>query len=91
MTKLLPLMTLSLVATCFAADDLKIRVVEGDGALNSIALARAKEPVVLIENGEGEPVTGAVVNFILPASGAGAFFPGREQSLTVPRMTMAAR
>jgi hypothetical protein len=67
----------------YAAGGLTIRVLEGDGALNSIALKRAKEPIVRIENGTGMPLSDVVVNFILPLNGAGAFFGGQEQSLTV--------
>jgi hypothetical protein len=67
----------------YAAGGLTIRVLEGDGALNSIALKRAKEPIVRVEDAMGMPLSGVVVNFILPLNGAGAFFGGQEQSLTV--------
>jgi hypothetical protein len=67
----------------YAAGGVTIRVLEGEGALNSIALKRAKEPIVRVENDTGMPLSGVVVNFILPLNGAGAFFGGQEQSLTV--------
>lgn len=72
-------------AAAFAArgDGLKLVVVEGEGALNSIEARRAREPVVRVEDEEGRPVAGAAVNFILPAQGAGGYFGAREASLTV--------
>lgn len=71
-------------AMCSAqAEGLKLVVVEGEGALNSIEARRAKEPVVRVEDEEGRAVAGAAVNFILPAQGAGGYFDGREASLTV--------
>ncbi len=75
-------MGLALVKGCLA-QGLIIRVLEGQDALNSIGLKRAKEPVVRIESATGAPISGAAVNFILPLNGAGGFFAGQEQSLTV--------
>jgi hypothetical protein len=65
------------------AEGLRVVVVEGESALNSIEARRAKEPVVRVEDEEGRPVTGAAVTFILPMQGAGGYFDGREASLTV--------
>ncbi len=66
---------------CAQTGVLRIVVEEGEGALNSIEARRAKEPVVRIENDDKQPVRGAVVNFILPAQGAGGTFGG-EMSYT---------
>ncbi len=71
-------------ALCVArAEGLRLVVVEGEGALNSIEARRAREPVVRLEDEEGRPVAGAAVNFSLPLQGAGGYFDGREASLTV--------
>ena len=61
---------------------LQIVVAEGDGAINDIRSRRAKEPVVVVQDEAGRPVSGAVVHFILPGTGAGGVFGG-ESSLTV--------
>jgi hypothetical protein len=76
------LLTLTLLCLSSQAEDLKLVVIEGEGALNNIRTRRAKEPVVRVEDATGEPVRGAAVNFILPAHGASGSFGG-ELSLTV--------
>ncbi|HWB84180.1 MAG TPA: hypothetical protein VG675_08575 [Bryobacteraceae bacterium] len=63
--------------------ELSIRVIEGDGAINSIKLKRGHDPVVQVTDRTGEPVTGAVVTFILPAFGASGEFSDGGRSLTV--------
>ena len=68
---------------CLAASPgIRLVVVEGQGALNNVEARRAKDPVVRVEDAEGRPVAGAVVNFILPAHGPGGVFAGGEMSLT---------
>src|SRR3989442_1467675 len=69
-----------------------IRVVEGDRAINSIKLRRGHDPVVQVLDATGEPVTGAAVTFLLPASGPSATFADGGLSLTVQtdRRGMAA-
>ena len=57
-------------------------MIEGDGAINNIRLHRAKDPVVRIEDGSGNPVEGATVSFLLPAAGASGTFAGSGISLT---------
>ena len=59
-----------------------IRVVEGDGAINSIRLRRAREPVVEVRDQRGEPIAGATVSFVLPATGASGSFGASGLSLT---------
>lgn len=77
-------LALALAALCCSAQTrgLRLVVVEGEGALNSVDARRAKEPVVRVEDSEERPVAGAVVNFILPAQGAGGEFLGGEMSFT---------
>src|SRR5947209_18666079 len=69
-----------------------IRIVEGDRAINSIKLRRGHDPVVQVLDARGEPLTGAAVTFLLPASGPSATFADGGLSLTVQsdRRGMAA-
>jgi len=60
-----------------------IRVLEGAGALNSIKLHRGFDPVVQVVSGSGEPIGGATVTFLLPASGPSATFGDNSLSQTV--------
>ncbi len=62
---------------------LHLVVLEGEGAINNIRSPRAKEPVVRVEDASNQGVAGAVVTFLLPASGAGAFFGDGGSSLTL--------
>jgi hypothetical protein len=71
-----------------------IRIVEGDGAINSIKLRRGHDPAVQVVDAAGEPIQGAAVTFLLPASGPGASFGDSGLSLTIttdPRGMAAAR
>lgn len=61
---------------------LKIEVVEGEGAINSIHDRRAKEPVVRVTDENKRPVAGASVSFILPGLGASGVFPEAGTNLT---------
>src|SRR5947209_18777050 len=62
-----------------------IQIVEGDGAINSIRLHRAHEPVVRVVGPDGEPVEGAAVTFLLPATGPSGTFGEGGLSLTVTK------
>ena len=62
---------------------LHIQVIEGEGAINNIRAARAKEPVIRVEDSTNRGVAGAAVTFLLPASGAGAVFGDGGRSLTL--------
>jgi hypothetical protein len=62
---------------------LTVRLVEGDGAINSIRLRRAHDPVVQVVDAAGEPLGGAMVTFLLPASGPSGSFGESGLSLTV--------
>ena len=68
-----------------AAQDgsLHVVVLEGDGAINNIRSTRSKEPIVRIEDANKRGVAGAVVTFLAPASGAGAFFGDGGSSVTL--------
>jgi hypothetical protein len=66
-----------------AASAIGIRLVEGDGAINSIRLHRGHDPVVQVLNRTNQPVEGATVTFLLPASGPSASFGDSGLSLTV--------
>ncbi len=67
-----------------AADsDLKIVVLEGQGAINNIRQSSAKAPAVRVEDSAGRPVEGARVTFVLPDIGAGGAFPNGLTSQTV--------
>uniref|UniRef100_Q01RC3 Invasin domain-containing protein n=1 Tax=Solibacter usitatus (strain Ellin6076) TaxID=234267 RepID=Q01RC3_SOLUE len=75
-----------LLFACFAVGqeaDVKIRILEGDGAINSIRLRRAKEPVVQVIEASGVPAAGASVTFLLPATGPSGTFGDNGLSLTV--------
>ncbi|MBZ5582325.1 MAG: hypothetical protein LAQ30_09015, partial [Acidobacteriia bacterium] len=59
------------------ASGIRIRIVQGDGAINSIRLRRGHDPVAQIVDSSGEPLSGATVTFLLPATGpSGAFRDG---------------
>jgi len=62
---------------------LVIRVTEGENAINSIRMHRGHDPVVQVLDQSGEPLAGASVTFLLPASGASATFGDAGLSLTV--------
>jgi hypothetical protein len=76
------------------AESLRIVVVEGEGAINNIALKRAKDPVIKVETEDGAPVSGAVVHFLAPAQGPGGVFldgRGTATALTDPQGLATAR
>src|SRR5690242_13164531 len=58
-----------------AQTGISVRIVQGDGAINSIRMRRGHDPVVQVLAANGEPLPEASVVFLLPASGAGATFP----------------
>ncbi len=60
----------------------QIRVVEGDGAINSIRLHRGHDPVVEITDSSGEPLAQATVNFVLPGTGPSGTFQAGSLSYT---------
>jgi hypothetical protein len=77
--------------TCWAASQaqdgsqskLRVVIVEGNGAVNDIGAGTVVEPVVRIEDGNGQPLAGAMVVFTLPETGAGGVFADGSKSLIV--------
>jgi hypothetical protein len=53
---------------------LRIVVVEGEGAINSIGERSARAPVVRVEDDDGKVMSGVTVTFMLPDMGPGGFF-----------------
>ena len=62
---------------------IKVTVKEGEGALNNIRSARAKEPVVIVTDASDKPLPGAQVSFLLPDTGASGVFPASGSNLVV--------
>lgn len=61
--------------------DLKITVIEGQGAINNVRAHTARDPVVEVRDADNVPLPGATVTFQTPADGPGAVFPDNEKSL----------
>jgi hypothetical protein len=61
---------------------LKIRVVEGEGAFNDTKKGIGRNPVVVIQNQDDEPVAGARVTFTLPSIGQGGVFDRNERTFS---------
>jgi hypothetical protein len=57
---------------------LKIILLAGEGAINSIPSSQVTPPVVEVRDLNDRPVESARVVFELPASGPGALFPGNQ-------------
>lgn len=62
---------------------LKINVLEGEGARNSIRNRTSVAPIVEVRDAADKPVTGAEVVFQLPLAGPGGMFNGWLRSQTV--------
>ena len=65
-----------------SAGTLKIVVLEGNNAVNSISRLRSVAPVVEIRDQNDFPVEGATVVFTLPAQGTGGSFAGSGTSFS---------
>lgn len=63
--------------------NLKVVVLEGNGAINNIAAQKARDPVVKVVDGDGDPVANAAVTFTLPSTGPGGAFLDGQKSTTV--------
>ncbi len=61
---------------------LKIVVLKGEGAVNSIKARTATPPAVEVRDDQDKPVSGAEVVFHLPAGGPGAVFNGWMRTQT---------
>jgi hypothetical protein len=53
-------------AQVVSASGLKILILDGEGAVNSIKLGTAREPIVQVQDENDRPVAGAMVVFTLP-------------------------
>jgi hypothetical protein len=62
---------------------LKILILDGEGAVNSIKLGTAREPIVQVQDENDRPVAGAMVVFTLPDRGASGIFADGTKSLIV--------
>ena len=65
------------------AGNLKIVVLEGEGAKNNVRAKSGTAPVVEVRDEADKPVAGAEVVFQLPATGPGAVFHGWMRTQTV--------
>jgi len=63
---------------------LDLRVVEGDGAVHAAGSRATGGVTALVSDGEGRPVEGATVTFMLPSSGPGGVFAtGKRTEIAV--------
>ena len=60
---------------------LRIVILEGEGAINNIRQRTAREPIVQVEDENHKPVAGAMILFTLPDSGPGAVFVDGSKTL----------
>jgi hypothetical protein len=62
---------------------LRVVILEGNEAVNDIGAGTAVQPVVRIEDENGQPLAGAMVVFTVPETGAGGVFADGSKSLIV--------
>src|SRR5690348_11847620 len=62
---------------------INIVVVGGENAINKVHQKVSRDPAVRVENDDHQPVSGAVVVFALPTSGASGEFADGAKTLTV--------
>ncbi len=77
------LVCLGAAAAAQAPEKITIRIVQGDNAINSIRMRRGHDPEVQVLTESGEPVSRAVVSFLLPATGASGRFANGDLSVTI--------
>jgi hypothetical protein len=78
-------MIMSLALPVYGAENLKIVVLQGDRVAN-VDWHPESEPIVRVENAEGHPVSGAIVEYQLPTDKSGGEFgikKGRDKSHTM--------
>ena len=63
--------------------NLRIVVLEGDGAINNVRVRPSREPRVRVEDRDGEPLSAVPVTFMAPGIGAGGAFNDSASSVTV--------
>jgi hypothetical protein len=82
---LIPLLIFNLFASSAVAQtaaNISVVVVAGEGAINNVSERVNREVIVLVEDQNHKPVTGAAVSFFLPNEGPGGTFPNGTNSLT---------
>lgn len=62
--------------------ELKILIIDGDGAINNIRQRTAREPIIQVEDENHRPVAGAAVTFTLPQNGASGVFGSSSHTFT---------
>src|SRR5712692_8506041 len=65
------------------APQLRIVILDGEGAINNIRQRTAREPIVEVQDENNRPVAGVVVTFTLPDRGASGVFANGQTSMTV--------
>jgi len=71
------------LANAQAPSGLKIVVVQGEGAINNVALGSSQQLVVQVRDENDKPAAGASVTFYSPERGPGGSFFGAYNKLTV--------
>jgi hypothetical protein len=66
-----------------SAENLQIKVIEGQNSVNHIKTMSAVQPSIQVFDAQGAPVNGAEVTFLLPSAGPGASFKGWLRSEVV--------
>jgi hypothetical protein len=64
-----------------APAQIKIVVVEGEGAINNVGQRSTRNPVIRIQDENEKPIAGAAVVFSLPTEGASGVFSNGEKTL----------
>jgi hypothetical protein len=73
----------NVITSAQTTPNIKIVVVEGQGAINNMQQRRAKEPIVQVTDANNAPVEGATVTFVLPDTGPSGDFPSSGHMLTL--------
>lgn len=76
-------LTLSAAGQEPVQSQLKIVIIEGQGAINNIRQHAGRDAVVRVENAAQQPISGAAVVFTLPSDGPSGSFVNGEQTLVV--------
>ena len=62
---------------------MNVVVVQGEAAIHDVRQRKTSDLVVLVRDGNRNPIPGASVKFILPAEGASAAFPDGAKALEI--------
>ena len=61
---------------------MNVAVVDGEAVIHNLREKKAADVVVLVRDGNRNPIPGAAVTFVLPSEGASAVFPNGQKMLT---------